>query len=739
MSAQPISRPLDISNLRYWQQNARMAVRDVYDAIVELVTNADDAYERSDIKQGSIEIEVERRRNGAPSMLRVRDFAGGMSHAAMEAKLSRLGDRTHSGLAAGQSVRGTNSRGAKDVASLGSVVFESVDEDGQFNRCKITARGRFEMDAPVPATVLTRAEIGIAERTGTLVTVEVDPTYSIPQHSTLLSRIRSLVPLRDILSDPDREVLVRDLAQDRKDHVRYVPPEGTERVKEQLQIPGYPTVQAKLTIKRSKRPFENRTGAKFRDGGILVKSRRAIHESTLFAPEFEHDPLAAYFFGRLRCEYIDDLWNEADHRLEKDLPPDPKNPFPILDPSRQAGLRRDHPFFEALQKEVLRRLRPLIEEERRREASELAQIENRETRKKLNELERLATKFMSQNQEDADDDLDNPVNDNLPKGTVDYALSPPFVQMIAGQHRQFALTVNVDKHPELAVGTMVQVQCETADVSASAVYCPLEPHPGISNMLRAVWDVRAVSPTSATGIVVRVGSIVATSAIEVLQSEKDLYVEVKDLQFWRQRYRLKVGVKKRVRVVAPYPAVILTPLVLDVSCDNPNLLISGDRTFQIKPELGIADCRFYVTATAPEFNATLKARVVGREATAEVVVAPPEGDGIRIEIKDVDYKNQRSRWEKGTNTLIIAARHPSIRRYLGSPAAGFPGQDRTQFQVLLAEIVAFAVCEKILSRNVQQNPDEFREADFDMFMAARDELVSRFLPLAHESQVPKPF
>jgi len=54
------------------------------------------------------------------------------------------------------------------------------------------------------------------------------------------------------------------------------------------------------------------------------------------------------------------------------------------------------------------------------------------------------------------------------------------------------------------------------------------------------------------------------------------------------------------------------------------------------------------------------------------------------------------------------------------------------------EIVAFGVCEKILSRNVQQNPDEFLDADFDMFIAIRDDLVSRFLPAAHESQVPKP-
>jgi hypothetical protein len=38
------NRPLDLSNLRYWRQNAERAVRDVYDALVELITNADDRY-----------------------------------------------------------------------------------------------------------------------------------------------------------------------------------------------------------------------------------------------------------------------------------------------------------------------------------------------------------------------------------------------------------------------------------------------------------------------------------------------------------------------------------------------------------------------------------------------------------------------------------------------------------------------------------------------------------------------
>src|SRR5437867_1693340 len=112
------SGQLDLSNPRYWHQNAKQAVRDIYDALVELITNSDDSYQRAKSKTGRIEIEVERRRKGKESVVRVRDFAEGMSTADMERKLKRMADRV-SGLAQGERVRGTNSRGAKDVAVVG--------------------------------------------------------------------------------------------------------------------------------------------------------------------------------------------------------------------------------------------------------------------------------------------------------------------------------------------------------------------------------------------------------------------------------------------------------------------------------------------------------------------------------------------------------------------------------------------------------------------------------------------
>lgn len=116
-------------------QDARLAIRDVYDAIVELVTNSDDRYQILGT-EGRVEIELGRQGKGKPSILRVRDFADGMTTDQMNRKLGRIGGRV-SGMEEGKAVRGTNSRGAKDIAALGRVTFESIAGDGRMHTCRI--------------------------------------------------------------------------------------------------------------------------------------------------------------------------------------------------------------------------------------------------------------------------------------------------------------------------------------------------------------------------------------------------------------------------------------------------------------------------------------------------------------------------------------------------------------------------------------------------------------------------
>ena len=95
-------------------------------------------------------------------------------------KLSRMGGRV-SGLEQGLAVRGTNSRGAKDVAALGDVTFESIGGDGKYHKFHISAYFEYTAYEPMQVTEEVRENLGIGSGTGTLVTIDLD---SLPCDST---------------------------------------------------------------------------------------------------------------------------------------------------------------------------------------------------------------------------------------------------------------------------------------------------------------------------------------------------------------------------------------------------------------------------------------------------------------------------------------------------------------------------------------------------------------------------
>jgi hypothetical protein len=120
----------------------------------------------------------------------------------------------------------------------------------------------------------------------------------------------------------------------------------------------------------------------------------------------------------------------------------------------------------------------------------------------------------------------------------------------------------------------------------------------------------------------------------------------------------------------------------------------------------------------------------------EIRSVPDSGTALKIKIEDIDLGNQRYRMRN--NVIEIAAKHMSLRRYLGVKADNFPGQDAQHFRVLIAEIVSDAVCADIVSRSMDADPDEYENADWDRFYAEYREYMTKFLPIAHRIVLPMP-
>lgn len=725
-----MSKDLEVDRRTIFQ-NASLAVRDVYDAVVELVTNADDRYQILG-RKGRIEIEVERRRE-EPGILRVRDFADGMTSDVMEEKLSRMGGRV-SGMESGLAVRGTNSRGAKDVAALGLVRFQSIAEDGKLHKCEITQQFEFSLWEPVKPTRRMRTELGIRSGTGTLVTIEMGKKRRIPRHSNLLKNTCRLIPLREILADNENEVYLIDSKKGVKHRLIAPLIEGKKRVSDTFTIPGYPGSKAKLVIKRARKRF-SREQEKFRIGGILVQSRHAVHEATLFDSNLENDTNAAWFFGKLKCEYIDDLWNNWDERYAASEEQDEANPCPVIDPSRKMGLTRDHPFVKKLFEQVLFRLRPLVEEERKREDSRKSEIESEDTRKRLEALEKAATSFMSKFSED-DEPSRDPDTRKVESHFVEkgFSLNPPFASIVMGQKRKFWFNVNQKAFPEVSVGAEVEMSCSSNDLKACGTPFQMERHPKQESVLRAILQVKAVSPASATELDVVLGPVAASSIVEVLESEADKYKDLVAMKFKKKTYRIRTDLgKKTLYLVAPLDTAPNNSVV-DLEFSGDAFEVRGQHVLKQQPNIGISSCRFSVVSDGSIAKETLTARVGGAEAICKVESFKSLGAGLEIKLEDIDLNEFRYRWKQ--NVLEIAAGHDSVKRYLGSAADNYPGQDEKHFRLLIAEIVAEAVCSRIVSRTAETNPETYGRGGWEFLYGEYCKLMKDFLPITHKLQCP---
>jgi hypothetical protein len=397
-------------------------------------------------------------------------------------------------------------------------------------------------------------------------------------------------------------------------------------------------------------------------------------------------------------------------------------------------LTREHRFVRALFAEARKRLWPLVEEERKREEGQEARVESAHTRKRLSALEKAATEFLHEN-EDAEEharEPDGKANASSFKGRG-YYLSPPFLQLVVGHSAKCWLNVHQPTLPEIELGATVQVECLSDEIEVDRKFCCLEKHPVLDGIMRAIWTVKANRATSATGVRATVGRISDESIVEVFESEADRYKHVHSLAFGKKTFAVRTDAgKKKIRLFAPL-SLVARPCEFVLQVSSKHFSVTGELVLKPDTRLGIAMCEFGVKGDGTEDRAELVAICKEQRAVAELKSVAPLGEKLQIKVRDVDHGNQRYMWR--SNVIEIAARHPSLRRYLGV-APEFAGQEHEHFRVLLAEIVADAVCQRLVSSNVRANPEEWEGADWDQFYSEYSQLMTKFLPIAHQSQCP---
>ncbi|HNN14730.1 MAG TPA: ATP-binding protein [Anaerolineales bacterium] len=350
------SRKLQYADRVALQQADQAIRKDVLRALVEIITNCNDSYSRLEdagwYTEGEIIIEVLRKHKN--SVIRVRDFAEGMTDSRMDKVVGTYGEAT-SGIKEDKHVRGMWGRGLKDsIFGLGYGYVRSF-RGANFYSCSLLLKNgvpTFELSDPIYATVTLREKYHIPQGNGTIVEIIVSrDDVKMPQFNNLRNYLQRHFELRPIMSNPKRKIILREIAADgevRQEHaLSYRSPRGEKVLSEKIRIEGYPA-HVRLEVFRSAIQLSTRgEEGDYADGGLLVISRATVISLTML--KFENDPYAAYFYGSMQCDYLHDLL---------------KNDEPVLTATRD-GINWSHPFAKALKMAVESKLEPLIQAERK--------------------------------------------------------------------------------------------------------------------------------------------------------------------------------------------------------------------------------------------------------------------------------------------------------------------------------------------------------------------------------------
>ena len=708
--------PIDVKiTTRHFAFSRQFAIRDVYDALVELITNSDDSYHRLYKKQlrgddgGPILIEICEQRKGESSSIIIYDKAEGMTLETMSEKLGDVGSRRSE-----EGDRGFMGRGAKDCTELGGMIIESIKE-GKYYKCELTTKPQFiPWENARSVNKEMRERLGIERGNGTVIRLQIEAQHRIPHVATIMRDLSWHYALRDILSEySPTKLLIRNSNDPRMkpEKIVYRQPVAELVCDESFIVPSYPQAKAKLKIWRAKEPFEE-PSERFRRSGLLIKSERAIHECSLLYSGLEKEPYAKRYFGRLECYSIDRLLNEYDKRRENNEPHPPENPYLLIDPNRQTGLRRDHPFTKSLLQIPSEKLRQLIEKDKEQDKGTLKEIASRETQKRLDQLAKAANKFLAQQVEELEElTIDDKVDKDFfsKRGVL---IFPTYLNIAIGQIRSLTFYVNrsiLDK-----VGHEVMVTSDDPAVSVLDTPFKLRLHPKRNDRLIGTFRIRGESLKEAVCLQTKnEGVPEAEAMVKVVENKIEEHEFATSLEFEHRLYQVREASSKTLRLFAKYPELVTQDTIINmVSSDSESVPIKG--RCHIVPVEGsnYAVGEVVVQGRRLQGNAVeIIASINGDKAITKVKVTQKDESGVPLRFKIVSKPLgvYRAAWSaQEPNLLEISAIHDSIKRYLG-PAPDYSGQEEPYFRVLLAEIIAESVCRRALELEVRTKPWDFKD------------------------------
>jgi hypothetical protein len=697
---------------RAFEQDASLAMGgDIVRALVELVTNADDAYGSSD---GDIHIDVVRS-DDSHTTVTVRDLAKGLSPEQLEQCFGVLGGRT-SGFETGAQVRGLLGRGAKDTAAFGRTVFETI-KNGVYGRFELDRTGEWRRrDEPVNAAHRDELEIPEGEN-GLVAAVHVEqPGIEVIKNARLVERLADHVQLRRITTE--RTVVFRPVTNGRRSPtqmIRWNEPASEPLIEIDLDIDGYDS-PAHLRLFKLTSPADGRVGPLSRQG-IEVRGVKATYDNTFFG---ETAPETAWIRGVVDCPLIDDLIRSYDDTQGAD----PRNPTRLLRRDRD-GLDRNHPFTRALGSAVLVVLTPILEDLRPPKDTTGG---GKELREDLQRACRDIAQLMKADLDLIDDDPHK--GGTTPTAASPLILIPPRLKMAPDSKRSLTILIHDTSFPD---GIDLRASASPASSLEVLSLSDPQPHAVYPDTSIATIRVEAKGAGDVTLVVAdRATEHTASSNITIQEAivEPDPPPEALE---WRSR-KMSVTVEKTrsIRLRSPIDLAPTGRLDCRVSLDGDACELLDSTVVLELTDAGWLEGTCKVRGLIADQRCTITAVGAGTEAIGVIRVSRPAGIGglgTEIEILDESHGSQRGRVEStDTGYLInVFGRHSGLTNMLGrrNKNGSFQHEQERHVRIAICEAIASIIADWLLAREAERYPHDFR--DVDAMFVHRNKNVARYL------------
>ncbi len=677
---------------RGFRQDAAQAMRSqIHRALIELITNSDDAY--GDLA-GDIRVQVLAGEGEYSALVVVADNAIGLDAKSMEKCFGEIGSK-NSKLANGGKSRGLLGRGAKDVAVFGKVHFESI-KNGKYSDLELDARGEITIefeDAPAhPANYLA---LGIPEGTnGLKATIYVAKANELAKPADLLKQLRNNAQLRDLIAN--RKVLFSDYrSPESNGRLESNLPTGTFIKKIEVNLDGFEGIAEVAFYKLDE--IQPTSAGELTANGILIKSGKTIFENTWFSLDRPETRRVAGYIDAPQIEAV----------LKAEIESDEPVAVSLLSRSRD-GLTRAHKLYDSIARAVKLAVHPVLDELAAESGTQQKQGE------KLTQDLKVAAQAIKNDILSILRDFDDepPVIDGGDE-LGDFDAIPSVLVVRPGQASTVTLRATESLTKLDLVASSKNPELVPVDVDFDKPFRPnWVKHTRLERFVTQ-WKFTAPKPVGIYPIQFKAGSSSATVQVVVREGSATPPNPPGALEFKPAKVTASPGRGKNLQLRAPleYAGESILISTSGVSLGE----VPEKVTLRANSEGSWVEAVVHIKTSALKGVAEILATAAdGQEAKAELTIAEAGASGtgpkFEFELKGDNSLTRYSMDEnEGSFTCFVYGQHPSFCGVFGkySEAEGkFINEDEPVARAVMAEAIAQAFAQQLVEIEFGKRPED---------------------------------